>query len=238
MPLQLIAFLILVLTSCSPRYTNLDKQSDLFVSQALGLGASGAITAIKLGNPAAIGAGVGLATAGLLSSIQSFAVARVEESLLKLESDAHFLLRSAVGQQILVSYLDIKRQYHPNRDIFPASLFFHPDSTTLTFEGQSLLTEIYNLNKDRAPWSRFGVISYVTTSDKNNEYSNDLVVRQTKEIGNYLLKLGLNPRRITLLGAFTNRPIVNVPPEIQSEYFNCIEFVPLDLVISEQNGDE
>lgn len=216
----------------------MDRQSDAFVSQAIGMGASGAITAIKLGNPAAIGVGVGVASAGLLSAIQSYAVSRVDESLLKLESDVAFLLKSAVGQQIIVSFLDVKQKYHPNRDIFPASVFFNPDSTTLSFEGQSLLTEIYNLNKNRAPWSRFGIISYVTTSDKNNEFSNDLVIRQTKEIGNYLLRLGLNPRRITLLGAFTDRPIVNAPPEIQSEYFNCIEFVPLDLIVGEDSEGE
>ncbi|MCS6961676.1 MAG: hypothetical protein NZT61_04140 [Deltaproteobacteria bacterium] len=211
-------------------------QSDVFISRAVGLIPAGALTSLELGSGVVPGAAVGLLTSGFLSAIEAFSLSRSDESLLQLEAKTSFAVRSAVGQRVILEYLETKKKFHPNRDIFPAKFFFESDSSRLSETGRALLTEIYNLNKDRFPWSRFGIISYVASSVSENDYTQYVIVSQTKAIGNYLVQLGLNPRRITLLGAVITRPLIETDPEIQKEYLNCIEFVPLDLLNVPQSG--
>ncbi|MCS6893129.1 MAG: hypothetical protein NZO16_00940 [Deltaproteobacteria bacterium] len=233
----LFVLIVLFLLSCTQysERSRLQKNADIVGSNMVGLATAGALTSAKLGAGSIMGVGVGVATAGVVSAIQNFALTRTEDSLLKLEKSVQFEYLSSLGQKLLLDYLDTKRRYHPSRDIFPASLIFKPDSTDLSGTGKALLTEIYNLNKDRFPWSRFGVIAYAAASS-DNDFTRDLIIQQTKSIGNYLVSLGLNPRRITLLGAVTNRPLVPTPPELSPFYLNAIEFVPLDLITSDASG--
>ena len=91
------------------------------------------------------------------------------------------------------------------------------------------MAEISDLNKDRLSWSRFGVIVYTYSLEPRNSYSQNLVASQAKAIGNYLVYSGINPRRISLLGAIINKPLIDAPAEVQAHYFNAVEFLPLDL---------
>ncbi len=219
---------------CSSNMRQAERHSEILASNTVSLAGGGALAGAKLGVGALPGAGVGLASAALISAIQSFVINRTDDSLLRLENSLKTAKYSSTGQQLLLSYWEIRNKYFPSRDIFPAEFFFEVDSTNLSSLGKGLLQEIYLLNKDRFPWSRFGIISYVTTTDDRNNFSKDLAVKQVRVIGSYLISLGLNPRRVSASASLTDRPLVQTnDPNIDKMFFNAIEFVPLDLVISE-----
>lgn len=216
--------LIFIFTSCSPK-PGPDKQ---FIGSLQGgtTGAiSGAVTGFQVGagtGPgAAIGAGVGAIAGGFRGMMQD----RLEEELLLLQSDIRGARATAYAQRILEEQSRRRVELHPGRDIFPSDLFFRSDEVELSPEGKAVLGEIYRLNKNRVPWSRFGIVSYVQSNDPKASYPNYLNRRRSRAIGDYLVRLGLEPRRISAQGIILDISLI----EGNRRYAQAIEFIPRDL---------
>jgi len=229
----LLCLIFGIFSSCSRlsdgKSSVFEKHGDLFVSSAASLASSGALLSLKTGSGILPGVLVGSAASGLLSLVHTESLRRAEENLLNLEFQTNKAYLSVLGQQALADHMTRRKLYHPARDIFPASLFFEKDTTTLSQTGKGILMEISALNKGRLVWSRFGIIVYVHSKDPKNSYSQHLAASQAKAIGSFLVQLGVNPRRVSLLGAIIDRPLIDAPAETQELYYNAVEFLPIDL---------
>lgn len=222
--MRCLIFVALLVVGCSTK-TGPDKQ---FVGTLQGgtTGAiSGAVTGFQVGagtGPgAAIGAGVGAIAGGFRGMMQD----RLEEELLVLQSEIREARKVAFAQKILEEQVRTRAELHPGRDIFPSDIFFRSDEVELSPEGKAVLGEIYRLNKNRLPWSRFGVVSYVQSNDPKASYPNYLNRRRSRAIGDYLVSIGLEPRRISAQGIIINEPLIYG----NRRYSQAIEFIPKDL---------
>ncbi len=219
-----VLFLLVLVIGCSPK-PGPDKQ---FVGTLQGgtTGAiSGAVTGFQVGAGTGPGAAIGLGVGAIAGGFRGMMQDRLEEELLLLQSDIKEARASAYAQRILEEQLRRRAALHPGRDIFPSDLFFRSDDVELSPEGRAVLGEIYRLNKNRVPWSRFGIVSYVQSNDPKASYPNYLNRRRSRAIGDYLVALGLEPRRISAQGIILDIPLI----EGHRRYAQSIEFIPRDL---------
>jgi outer membrane protein OmpA-like peptidoglycan-associated protein len=216
--------LLAVIVGCSPK-PGPDKQ---FVGTLQGgaTGAiSGAVTGFQVGAGTGPGAALGLGVGAVAGGFRGMMQDRLEDELLLLQSDIREARSVAYAQKMLEEQSRRRAELHPGRDIFPSDLFFRGDEVQLSPEGKAILGEIYKLNKNRLPWSRFGVVSYVQSNDPNASYPNYLNRRRSRAIGDYLVSLGLEPRRITAQSVILDEPLIHG----NRRYSQAIEFLPRDL---------
>lgn len=216
------------LISCAPK-PGPDKQFVGTLQGSVTGAVGGAVTGLQVGSgtgPGAfVGAGIGAITGGFRGLMQD----RLEEELLRLQVDAAEARGDAFAQRILQEQWRRRKELHPGRDIFPADIFFTSDSVKLSPEGRAVLNEIYTLNKNRLPWSRFGILSYVQASDPNSQYARHLTSRRARAIGDYLIQLGLEPRRVSARSAVIPGPLVLSDKGRGDRYSQAVEFIPRDL---------
>lgn len=224
----LIAIVCCLIFACAPR-PGPDKQFVGTLQGGVTGAVGGAVTGFQVGSGtgagAFVGAGIGAVTGGFRGLMQD----RLEEELLRLQVDAAQARGDAFAQRVLQEQWRRRKELHPGRDIFPADIFFHADSVTLSPEGRAVLKEIYTLNKNRLPWSRFGILSYVQSSDPNSQYAKHITSRRARAIGDYLVHLGLEPRRISARSAVIPGPLVLANSGRGDRYSQAVEFIPRDL---------
>ena len=115
----------------------------------------------------------------------------------------------------------------PDRDIFPADLFFLEDKSTLKPEAHALVTEIASLQKNRKPWSRILVAVY-NKSLEGSEYSEFLSNMRAKSVAQQMIRSGLEPRRILSKGVAVDGPVLIDPEDRQDRYNQAVEIIALD----------
>jgi outer membrane protein OmpA-like peptidoglycan-associated protein len=229
--MRYIAFLLVVLEliACSTKpYPGPDKQGAGEVSGAVTGAGAGAVTGFHLGvgaGPAAfVGAGIGAVAGG----IQGFATDQQEENLLALSAQTQAEREVAMVHEVLNDHYRRRMELHPTRDIFPADLFFDGDNVKLRPEARALVRELAHLNKERLPWSRLAVTSYVRASDDKSFYAKHLAEKRAREICDYMIRGGLEPRRLVPRAVIIDAPILVDPDDAPGRYNQAVELIPLD----------
>lgn len=224
----IVLILTIFFVGCTKPTPGPDK---VFAGEAQGaiVGAgAGAVTGFQVGaatGPAAVvGAGLG-AVAG---AVQGYMEDNAEEQALKIARATKKERQQAVVHEIMNDNLKRRLEIHPSRDIYPADLFFNGDESKLCRTGIPLVGEIAKLNKNRVPWSRLVVAAYVKSSDENSEFSRNLAEKRAKEIGDYFVRSGIEPRRIEARAVVVDGPVLIDPLDRPERYSQAIEFIPLD----------
>lgn len=194
---------------------------------ATGLGA-GAVTGFQIGAGtgagALVGAGVGAVAGGLQGAAQDW----FEEDMLRLAVETSQERRRAIVHEVLAEHYRRKAELHPSRDIFPADLFFYGDTVRLRPGADMLVYELARMNKERLPWSRMEVVAYIRTADKDAPYARHLAERRSREIADYLVRGGMEPRRVIPKAVFLTEPLVVDRLDSPDRFNQSIELVAAD----------
>jgi len=227
--LLLCGSLILLLCSgCVVPRKGPDKEASGRLVGALTGAGAGAVTGFQLGagtGPgAAVGAGVGALAGGVRGAIQDVQ----EDEELRLAHTIQQAERRSTAQHLIAEYYNKRIQWHPGRDLYPADVFFEEDRVVLSDDGKAVIDEFGMMNKERFPWSRFGVVVYVKSNQKDSSYAKYVAEHRALEIANRLIKAGLEPRRVEAHGKIVTEEVFRDPDEIGQRYAQAVEFIPLD----------
>lgn len=205
-----------------------DKQFGGTLEGAVTGAGAGAVTGFQVGagaGPGAlVGAGLGAVAGGVAGAMQDDVEAEAE----RLAQEIQIEREIAFAQERLQEHFERRIELHPTRDIFPADFFFDGDSVQLSARGVAMIKELVKLNRGRMPWSRYEVASYVRSSDTEALFGRHLAERRVQEITNYLVRHGIEPRRIAGRGVLTTGPILVDPHDRPDRYNQAIEITPLD----------
>ena len=229
-------------TSCAGPVYGPDKQFAGTMSGAVTGAGAGMVTGFQVGagtGPgAAIGAGLGAVLGGVQGAIQD----DIEEEIMESASDSERARATVVAHEALADHYQRRAQVHPGRDIFPADQFFTGDESRLSLAGKYLVDEIAELNRNRVPYSRLVIRSYVksaslvseadstsiTGTDIANSYAEALASRRASAIVNRMAKAGIEPRRLVAEGMLIPAPLVLDPVDDPFRYNQAIEILPVD----------
>ena len=171
-----------------------------------------------------IGAGLGAVAGGIRGVIQD----QLEDDLLALSAEARRERERAWVQELLTDHYARRMELHPTRDIYPADWFFRGDERVLRPIAQRLVEEIALMNKERLAWSRLAVHAYVRSSDAESSYAQQLAEGRAREIFDWLVKAGIEPRRIVARGILVPQAVLVDPADDPFRYAQAIELIPLD----------
>jgi outer membrane protein OmpA-like peptidoglycan-associated protein len=129
---------------------------------------------------------------------------------------------------VLAEHYERRIELHPGRDIYPADLFFDAGEVAMTPRGEVLLNEIAALLKDRLPWSRIEIQSYVQAADLQSSYARFLSERRALEVANHLVYRGIRPERLIAKGVPVKAPILLDPKDSPHRFREAIEITPID----------
>jgi outer membrane protein OmpA-like peptidoglycan-associated protein len=205
-----------------------DKAADARIAGAFTGAGAGAVTGFQLGAGAGPGALVGAGVGAVAGGVRGFIHDDQEERDADLKAETQKAEARAAAQALIASYYDKRVRLHPTRDIFPADLFFLGDSVSLCPSGRAVLDEIFLLNKERFPWSRFGVAVYSRSQDDRSLYAKHLSERRALAISNHLIHSGIEPRRIEAHAVVVPEIIFVDPADVPDRYAQAVEFIPLD----------
>jgi len=220
--------LLLLISACAGPTQGPDKQFAGALEGAASSAGAGAVYGFQVGAGSGVGAAVGAGVGAVAGTIQGIAQDQLEEDLLKLSAETRVERDRAMAQQIIAENYKRRLELHPTRDLYPADLFFTEDGTKLSDLGFLLLAELARMDKNRLPWSRFAVVSYVRSNDKESVFGRYLAEKRALAIGDFLSQRGFNPRRIVARGVIMDSPILLDPKDAPERYNQAIEFVPLD----------
>jgi outer membrane protein OmpA-like peptidoglycan-associated protein len=221
-------FTSLLSPGCTGYTPGPDKHSAGAISGAMIGAGSGAVTGFQLGSltgPGAIvGAGFGAVSGGMQGIAQDFA----EQELHELNEATEQVSQRAYAQEILAEHYQRRMELHPARDIYPADMFFYADGARVKANAVPILRELAILNRDRLPWSRLVVASYIRTRDEDSEYALNLASDRARAIGDFFVRYGIEPRRIEARALFIEAPLVLDPYDDPLRYNQAIEFITID----------
>jgi outer membrane protein OmpA-like peptidoglycan-associated protein len=180
--------------------------------------------AAATGPGAAIGAGFG-AVAG---AIQGAVKDSQEDRVGALARETEALRDRSLVQQTLQDQFQKRMELHPNRDIYPADLFFVGDETRLCSSGVALVAELAKLNLNRLAWSKLTIAVYVKSKDENSEYARYLAEERAKSLGDQLERNGINPRRIETRPMIVTAPVLIDPLDDPERYNQAVELILAD----------
>lgn len=219
---------MILLSSCSHYSPGPDKQGAGIVSGILAGAGTGAVTGLHmgagLGPGAAVGAGFGAIAGGVKGVLQDW----VEEDMRELKKRAKYEKQVSYAHRILSEHYKRRIELHPARDIYPADWFFDGDSATIKESAKVLIDEIARLNKKRFPWSRLVVVTYIKTVNKDSSYAKHLALKRSRELGNYFVRSGIEPRRIETRPVLVDAPVLIDPYDDPKRYSQAIELIPVD----------
>lgn len=222
---------LVVLCSCSAASAPVpgpDKQFSSGMQGALTGAGAGAVTGFQVAAGTGPGALVGAGFGAIAGGIQGAGEDKAEEEMMKLSAGTRFQRERAHVQEILSEHYKRRLELHPTRDIFPADLFFNGDSLSLSRQGQALVREIAYLNEKRLPWSRIVVATYVKSAEGQNDYAETLAKKRAIQIGDMLIKNGIEPRRIETRPTIMPAPVLIDPLDKPGRYNQAIEFIAMD----------
>ncbi|MCB0358465.1 MAG: hypothetical protein KDD44_02485 [Bdellovibrionales bacterium] len=229
---SICAGIVLVASGCFPTegvpVPGPDKQAaGTIYGASLGAGA-GAVTGAQLGSNLGPGAWIGAGLGGAYGMMSGLGVDLLEEDQLRREEEAARAEELLWVQHILAEHYERRLELHPNRDIYPADLFFRADEVTLTESSALLAREIARLTKRRMPWSRIVVAAYVTARDRDSDYASYLTQRRAEELAREFVRAGLEARRIAAQSVVLSEPILVDPYDRPDRYRQAIEIIALD----------
>lgn len=226
-----------------------DKQGlGLIHGAATGAG-SGAVTGFQIGAGTGPGALVGAGLGAIAGSIKGIGQDLAEEELLVMAAQSRAERTRAVVHEQLHDHYKRRLELHPGRDIFPADMFFFGDEVSLRPDAVPLVRELAQMNKDRLPYSRLYVVVYskvnpgvggatgiveeqqVEEGEKRavrSTYAEHLTTMRSREIVNYLVQSGLEPRRLVARGILVDKPVLIDPLDDPLRYNQAVEIIALD----------
>ncbi|MCB0345748.1 MAG: hypothetical protein KDD66_11570 [Bdellovibrionales bacterium] len=230
LPAACVAFAML--TSCTPAspapYPGPDKQAAGTIYGAmLGAGA-GAVYGAQVSAGAGPGAAVGAGFGAIYGMAAGIGIDALEEDQLRRDEELVEARERSWVQSILAEHYERRLELHPNRDIFPADLFFVGDEVRLRPDAKVLVQEIARLQKRRLPWSRLVIASYVTARDEDSDYAAFLNRNRADEIATEFVRAGIEPRRIKTRSMTIPEPILIDPHDSPQRYRQAIEIIPVD----------
>ncbi len=205
-----------------------DKQVESGVSGMLMGAGAGAVTGAQIGAGAGPGVAVGAGFGAALGTIQGFFKDMQEESMLDLAVRTKEAREVAYAQEVLVEHFKRRAELHPTRDIFPADVFFESDNVKVKPEAYAVVKEIVRLNKNRMPWSRLIVTSYIKSADEDSAYAKYLAEHRAENLSNLLIKYGIQPRRLTARPIVMKEAILLDPADRRDRYSQAIELTAAD----------
>ncbi|RMD85783.1 MAG: hypothetical protein D6808_04630, partial [Candidatus Dadabacteria bacterium] len=213
---------------CAPAMKGPDKRGAGILSGAASGAITGAVYGVQIsagsGPGALVGAGIGAGVGAVKGAIGD----ELEHERLLTEVELRNEEERAKAHSILVQHYQKMLKLHPTRDIYPADIFFEADSVKLKPQAKYLVYEISRLNKNRLPWSRLVLTSYAKANDVNSEYAKYLVMERARELANYFIRAGIEPRRIEARGVVTDAPLLIDPNDDPTRYNQVIEILPVD----------
>jgi outer membrane protein OmpA-like peptidoglycan-associated protein len=224
--------LFLGMAGCSPSVDKPipgpDKQgAGLIEGSAVGAGA-GAVYGAQVTSATGPGAFIGAGFGALAGAITGFGTDQIEEEQLRTEREQRRLQEISWAQEVIAENYAMRLEMHPNRDIYPADLFFDGDSHKLKPEAKILARELGKMTRDRMPWSRIVIASYVTADAEDSEYANFVSAARAKSIALGFIKSGVEPRRVLTKGVVVSEPIFVDPEDTSDRYRQAIEIIALD----------
>jgi len=205
-----------------------DKEANGRLVGALTGAGAGAVTGFQLGagtGPgAAVGAGFGALAGGVRGAVQD----AQEDEELRLAGVIKKAEQRSTAQHLIAEFYNKRIQWHPGRDLYPADVFFEEDKFKLSDSGKAVIDEFGIMNKERFPWSRFGVVVYVKSKLQDTGYAKYLAEHRALEIANRLIRSGLEPRRVEAHGKVVSEEVFRDPDEVGQRYAQAVEFMPLD----------
>lgn len=231
-PGRVALILTLLLAGCSPfsqsPQVGPDKQgAGTLYGAAVGAG-TGAVTGAQLGAAAGPAAWVGAGLGSVFGMLQGIGIDILEDEDMRRADEERCARETTWAQEVLAEHYSRRLQLHPNRDIFPADLFFDRDGTTLRGGADALIRELTVLTKQRMPWSRIMIASYMSSSDSQSSFADSINQRRAEEIALAFVKNGFEPRRLAVQGVTIDGPLVLDPDDSPSRYRQAIEIIPLD----------
>jgi len=219
------------ITACSVSHQPVagpDRQVGGSVQGAVTGAGAGAVTGFQVGagtGPGAlVGAGLGAIAGGIQGAVQD----RDDDQLLALNAKTRSERELAYAHEILNDQFKRRIELHPTREIYPADLFFHGDETKLKREAAPIVRALASLNKERLPWSRLVVASYVKAVEAESEYAKHLAEGRSRELIVYLVRAGIEPRRLVTRAVIINQPLLVDPHDRPERYNQAIELIPID----------
>lgn len=227
-----IVFVAVTLASCSPfsaePLPGPDKSGVGTVSgAALGAG-SGAVTGAQVSAGVGPGAWIGAGIGAVFGFFSGLGTDLIEEDQIRREAEEQQMRELAWVQEVLTEHYARRLELHPDREIFPADLFFSGDGVELRHEAVLLVRELGSLTRFRMPWSRIVISSYVTASDPDSVYADYLNRRRAEEIALQFVRAGVEPRRISTRAVTLPEPVMVDPDDRPDRYRQAVEIVALD----------
>lgn len=228
----LAGLLLAGVVGCSPLASSPrpgpDKQGEgLLTGAALGAG-SGAVTGAQFSASAGPGAFIGAGLGGIFGALSGLGVDLLEEDEITRAEELQKLQIKSWIQEVLAEHYAARLTLFPNREIFPADVFFHADSAELTEPSRLLARELGKRFQTRMPWSRIAVTSYITASDEGESFGNSINEKRAQAIALQFVKAGIQPRRVATQSVILEKPLVADPYDSPGRYRQAVEFVLLD----------
>lgn len=205
-----------------------DKQFEGMVTgAAIGAG-TGAVTGAQIASTTGPGALIGAGFGAVFGALNGLGIDLLEEDQIRRDNESRRLREIAWAQEVIREHYQRRLALHPDRDIFPADLFFEADESELRADGRVLVRELARLTKSRMPWSRIVVTAYVTTPDKESAYAKFLTSRRAEAIAREFVHCGIEPRRVQTSSMAIPEPLLLDPYDSPNRYRQAIELVPVD----------
>ena len=227
----LFAIVVLNLIACadySKPIPGRDKQGAGLISGAIMGAGSGMLTTGHLLASSGPGAFIGMGFGALWGSVYGLGLDVLEEEdFLILDQIAETDLEVAAQYEIL-EHFELKNDLHPGRDIFPADVFFKNGDTKISNTGDAVAQLFSTILSKRSPSSRIEIIVYQVSKDKASSYASYLGKKRSLEIGNSLVRAGIEPRRIVFKSITIDQPLVLDPFDAPERYYQAVEFALMD----------
>lgn len=205
-----------------------DKQ---FVGTAYGAtegAATGAVLGFQLTAATGPGAWIGGGLGAVYGMFTGIAADMIEDQDMR-SSEAEYALREKAWiQEVLSEHYAKRLELHPDRDIFPADLFFANDEVELKPEARLLVRELAEMTKSRMPWSRIVIASYTMSADNQSTYAEFLNQRRADTIAVQFVQAGIDPHRLSTQAVTTADVLVADPYDSPDRYRQAIEIIPVD----------
>lgn len=226
--LIIISCVFLVACSTNEPIPGPDKQAEgSLVGAALGAG-SGAAYGAQLSAGTGPGAIVGAMAGAVFGGVSGAGKDILEEDTLRRQEETRRMEEKLWAQEVLAEHYNRRLELHPNRDIFPADLFFEGGDVKLNESSKVLVREIAELSKNRMPWSRIVVTSYIASKDSESDYAKYLSKRRAESIAVALVGAGLDPHRVLAKPVIIGNPLVIDPEDSPNRYNQAIEISQID----------
>ncbi|MDC0357637.1 OmpA family protein [Oligoflexia bacterium] len=224
----LAAGVLVLIVGCAGPYPGPDKQAAGGLQGATAGAGAGAITGFQVGAGTGPGALVGASVGAIAGGVKGYTRDQAEESLLDLAAGTRHERQVGYAHEVLSDHYKRRLELHPTRDIFPADLFFAGDDVKLRSSARGLVRELARLNKQRLAWSRLVIAAYVKATDKDSTFAKHLAEERARELSDYFIRFGIEPRRIVARAVVVEEPILIDPHDDPARYCQAIELIPLD----------